>query len=153
MINNDVISRQAVINAIANTCFWLSADNWEELMQCINSISSVTPPVSTKKTDVYKQGWHDAITAALKETHNIYTEDGHFRVVQEETLIGLGMAYEQVSTEKTGRWIKYGVPRCGEQHYQCTSCGYYINFGQWGELYTKEFIYCPHCGAKMEVEE
>ena len=35
----DVISRQAVINAIANTCFWLSADNWEELTKCINSIS------------------------------------------------------------------------------------------------------------------
>lgn len=51
--------------------------------------------------------------------------------------------------QKTGRWIKYGVPRCGEQHYQCTSCGYYINFGQWGEVYTKQFKYCPNCGAKM----
>lgn len=51
--------------------------------------------------------------------------------------------------QKTGHWIKYGVPRCGEQHYKCTSCGYYINFGQWGELYTKEFKYCPNCGAKM----
>ena len=52
--------------------------------------------------------------------------------------------------EKVGRWIKYSVPRCGEQHYQCTSCKYYINFGQWGKLYTKEFKYCPNCGAKME---
>ena len=51
---------------------------------------------------------------------------------------------------KTGHWIKYGIPRCGEQHYKCTSCGYYINFGQWGELYTKEFKYCPNCGARME---
>lgn len=37
----NLISRQAVINAIANTCFWLSADNWEELTKCINSIKSV----------------------------------------------------------------------------------------------------------------
>ena len=37
----DLIGRQAVINAIANTCFWLSADNWEELTGCINSIPSV----------------------------------------------------------------------------------------------------------------
>ena len=51
---------------------------------------------------------------------------------------------------KTGHWIKYSIPRCGEQHYQCTNCDYYINFGQWGELYTKEFKYCPNCGAKME---
>lgn len=39
----DCISRQAVINTIANTCFWLSADNWEELTKCINSISPATP--------------------------------------------------------------------------------------------------------------
>lgn len=51
--------------------------------------------------------------------------------------------------EKTGHWIKYSIPRCGEQHYQCTSCGYYINFGQWGEVYTKQFKYCPSCSAKM----
>lgn len=41
--SEDCISRQSVINAIANTCFWLSADNWEELTKCINSISPVTP--------------------------------------------------------------------------------------------------------------
>lgn len=39
----DCISRQAVINAIANTCFWISAGDWNELMDCINSLSSVTP--------------------------------------------------------------------------------------------------------------
>jgi hypothetical protein len=50
---------------------------------------------------------------------------------------------------RTGHWIKYGIPRCGEQHYKCTLCGYYINFGQWGELYTKEFKYCPNCGCRM----
>ena len=53
--------------------------------------------------------------------------------------------------QKTGWWIKYGIPRCEEQHYQCTNCDYYINFGKWGELYTKEFKYCPNCGARMEV--
>ena len=52
-----------------------------------------------------------------------------------------------------GHWIKYSTPRCGEQHYQCTSCGYYINFGQWGELYTKQFKFCPNCGAEMENED
>jgi predicted RNA-binding Zn-ribbon protein involved in translation (DUF1610 family) len=48
-----------------------------------------------------------------------------------------------------GHWIKYGISRCEEQHYKCTSCGYYINFGQWGEFYTKEFKYCPNCGRRM----
>ena len=50
---------------------------------------------------------------------------------------------------KTGHWIKYSISRCGEQHYKCTSCGYYINFGKWGEIYTKKYKYCPNCGAKM----
>lgn len=54
------------------------------------------------------------------------------------------------SEQKTGHWTKYGVPRCGEQHYKCTFCGYCINFGQWGEFYTREFKYCPNCGVKME---
>jgi len=40
----DLICRQAVINAIANTCFWLSAKDWEELTKCIDSI----PPVEDK---------------------------------------------------------------------------------------------------------
>lgn len=41
---SDLISRQSVINAIANTCFWLSADDWNELIECINSI----PPAENK---------------------------------------------------------------------------------------------------------
>ncbi len=58
----------------------------------------------------------------------------------------------QLKPLKTGHWIKYGIPRCEEQHYKCTLCGYYINFGQWGDFYTREFKYCPHCGAEMKGE-
>ena len=41
--SDDCISRQAVINEIANTNFWLSASNWEELMKAINDTPSVKP--------------------------------------------------------------------------------------------------------------
>lgn len=51
---------------------------------------------------------------------------------------------------KTGHWIRYASPRCGEQHYKCTNCDDYVNFGQYGDYYTKDFKFCPHCGAKME---
>ena len=40
----------------------------------------------------YSQGWHDAITKALNEAYTITTEDGSFKVVQTETLEGLGMS-------------------------------------------------------------
>ena len=43
----------------------------------------------------YKRGWRDAIQAALSETHNVHTEEGTFRVVQEETLVGVGMSIER----------------------------------------------------------
>ena len=44
-------------------------------------------------SDAYKQGWQDALQMALKETTTYHTEDGTFRCVQEETLIGLGMSH------------------------------------------------------------
>lgn len=39
----DAISKQTTINTIANTCFWLSGDDWNELMKCIESIPFVIP--------------------------------------------------------------------------------------------------------------
>ena len=39
---DDLIDRQTVINRIANTCFWLSGDDWNELMDRINSISPIS---------------------------------------------------------------------------------------------------------------
>lgn len=52
----DCISRQAVINAIANTCFWLSTDNWKELMKCIDSLPSVTPQPKSGKWENISDG-------------------------------------------------------------------------------------------------
>lgn len=55
---------------------------------------------------------------------------------------------------KTGHWIKYGIPRCGEQHYKCTNCDEYFNFGLYSDYYKKAFKYCPNCGCRMvETQE
>lgn len=76
----------------------------------INSVLNELPSVNIEeKIDTYKLGWHDAIMAALKETHNVYTEDGPFRVVQEETLIGLGMSVSQVSDSEDEYCKRYGA--------------------------------------------
>lgn len=51
---------------------------------------------------------------------------------------------------KPGVWIHMiGFGECEEQHYQCTNCSYYINFGKWGDVFIKQFKYCPNCGARM----
>lgn len=60
----DLISRQTVINAIANTCFWLSGDDWNELIECINSIPSAEnkgewiPIVTRPMTEEEKEEYH-----------------------------------------------------------------------------------------------
>ena len=50
---------------------------------------------------------------------------------------------------KTGHWIKYCIPRAGEQHYQCTNCEEYFNFGLYSDYYKKAFKFCPNCGCAM----
>ena len=48
--------------------------------------------------------------------------------------------------QKTAAWV--GIDQEPHEIYECNACG--------GLLYeedTKDFIFCPSCGAKMEVEE
>lgn len=89
----------------------------------------------------------DMLKRSIDETATV--NDAIERTIQQIYLKGWNDAKNDISQQKTGQWIKYSVPRCGEQHYQCTSCGYYINFGQWGKVYTKQFKYCPNCGCRM----
>lgn len=65
-MNKDLINRQAVINAIANTCFWLSADNWDELMKAINSVPSEI------KKGYWKDGMNETCSVCGAELHDIY---------------------------------------------------------------------------------
>ena len=59
---------------------------------------------------------------------------------------------EDVRPVVRGKWKKYCIPRGGEQHYICSNCNEYVNFGQWGDFYVKDFKYCPHCGCQMNGE-
>ena len=121
--SEDAISRQAVIEGLASIAkAKAKSDAQKSMMGRTMFFVEQLPSVSTEKTDAYKQGWHDAICAALKETHNVYTDDGTFSVIQEETLIGLEMAYEQVGTDP----CTHDKP--------CTEC----------PQYDKENHYCPH---------
>lgn len=148
----DAISKQAVLEQI--NC-WIGSGEYrytnatDYLTKRITSLLSV----SAEKTDAYKQGWHDAITTALKETHSVHTEEGHFRVVQEETLIGVGMAYEQVSMEKTGRWIMPvqddGMSDPIYYQVRCSECGFDLDPQTWHQELHQYGAdkYCPKCGT------
>lgn len=125
--SEDAISRQAAIDAMYSLCGdgTLKENEWRDNPHIDSIIDALKdlPSVSTEKTDSYKQGWHDAIGKALDEAYDIVIDGERFSVVQEETLVGLGMAYEQVSTEKTGRWIP--VSEKYEYHIDHTDCIWY----------------------------
>lgn len=92
----DAISRQAVIEGLASIAkAKAKSDAQKSMMGRTMFFVDQLPSVSTEKTDAYKQGWHDAICKALDEAYDIVIDGERFGVVQEETLIGLGMAYEQ----------------------------------------------------------
>ena len=70
-----------------------------------NAICNGTPlpkgqSIESIKHNEYCKGWHDAICKALDEKYSIHCEEGTFRVVQEETLIGLGMSMDEPDEPK-----------------------------------------------------
>ncbi len=104
---------------------YLSADCYEELEEIMEALEQK----SCDKCAYYDNGANDEACAGCFEDYkhpNFKSKEG-----------------------MTAWWVKYCAPICGEQHYQCTSCGYCINFGQWGKVYTREFRYCPNCGIRM----
>lgn len=46
---------------------------------------------------------------------------------------------------KHGKWIEQVVTGSLNDWYSCSNCGYY-------EIRAGRTLYCPNCGAKMEVE-
>lgn len=105
----DAISRQEAIACCRN-------ELEEEVEDRLRALPSVTPTCSCSEIpnrsdngEDYRKGWHDAIGKALDEAYDIVDINGErFSVVQEETLLGLGMSSELPSVtpaEKVGRWI------------------------------------------------
>ena len=51
------------------------------------------------KKNEYLKGWHDALRSAYNESHSISSEEGMFRVIQLETIIGLGLSKDSPAHE------------------------------------------------------
>ena len=80
--------------------------------EVIELLSKVKNAPTVPKRD-YSQGWHDAITKALNEAYTITTEDRSFKVVQTETLEGLGMSMPDKKGECCGSCYLCDVGDCG----------------------------------------
>lgn len=101
------------------------------------------------KREAVIQAMYDLCDTGETLKENVWRDNPHIDAII-DTIENLPSATPK---QKTGKWIKYAAPRCGEQHYKCTNCDDYVNFGQYGDYYTKDFKFCPHCGAKMEGEK
>ena len=61
------------------------------------------------------------------------------------------MPTADVAEVKHGKWLVIEDELWkGGGRYECSACGYGFSFDGYFEL--DELPYCPHCGAKMEVE-
>lgn len=107
----------------------------------------------------YLRGWHEALCKALSEKYSIHCEEGNFNVIQEETIIGLGLsmncalgkdvesymsAMPSVTPKcKAGKWENGNsiCPFCGEDKFKD------LDADIWADWQPK---YCPNCGARME---
>lgn len=116
----DCISRQAVINRIANTCFWLSADDWNELIECINSISPVTP---AEKQQTCKDCVSREAVIDLVADYDLHMG---------QVVRGIHALPPVIPSRPKGTWIDDN----------CSICGYGVK--SWNNT-----PYCPNCGARM----
>lgn len=142
----DAISRQVVINRIANTCFWLSADNWEELIKCINSISPVT---FTEK----QQTCEDCVS---REAVIDLVADYDLHMGQ--VVRGIHALPPVTPSRPKGHWISHrehcenlGLIPSGLGIYEwCSNCDCGIDVKEFHRIH---YNFCPNCGADMKESE
>lgn len=74
----------------------------------------------------------------LRSQYNCFSES------EREVYHTLSEAIEALEERKTGEWIRKGMSiNCSV----CKKCSWSLCF----EDTVRQFNYCPHCGAKMEV--
>lgn len=129
-MNNDLISRKDLRKEVTEKVHFMTVDGhlaYDKMLKLIDSAPTV--PIRD-----YSQGWHDAITKALNEAYTVTTDDGTFKVVQTETLEGLGMSMPMPERPQ-GEWILNK-----DENPECPFCHH--SFTYWGN-------FCGNCGADM----
>lgn len=120
----NAINRTDMLDAIGHGTTYTS----EDLQKIIKALSPVNP-----------QPCEDAISRemALKECHDIVFDGERYRVIQEETLLGLPSVTPQ---PKTGHWM-HTTNALGDGIHVCSCCGKLIKQGY--------LNFCANCGCRM----
>ena len=75
---------------------------------------------------------------ALKECHDIVVDGERYRVIQEETLLGL----PPINPQKTGHWKAKSF-----HEVFCDNCGF--DFDIMRNDFIDKMNFCPKCGCRM----
>ena len=138
---NDLISRQAVIDAIEDdnrngmwSCF-VSDDDAQKFKTVIKELPSVNPQPCNDA--ISKQ----AVIDACEQSVNI--------LEAVDRIMDLPSVNPQEPKTGHWEWIKYDSnPEIGNFH--CSECNFIPASFNWA---SKHLNYCPNCGAKMESED
>lgn len=104
------MSEYIKIDDLDDTVLRLNNDGWgitRNEHKLISNVLYEMPLYSfpEEKGEEYRRGWHDAIGKALNEAYDIEVDGERFSVVQEETLLGLGMSAEPFPDREKGEEI------------------------------------------------
>lgn len=80
---------------------------------------------------------------ALAKDICVPTKDG---TVYKHRCIDPDAIKELPSAEKTGEWI------WDDEGFHCSECWYHA-YENIAEILNENWYYCPHCGARMEVQD
>lgn len=138
----DAISREDAMNMILGYGNEIKAEVMNDIKASMIKLPSVQPKLIECEDAISR----NIAVANVQELAKLHPNDSNNLNKVVKCLETLPPVTPQ---PKIGHWIKYGIPRCGEQHYKCTNCDEYFNFGLYSDYYKKAFKFCPNCGCRM----
>lgn len=100
---------------------------------------------------ISKQAFNDAIREAVRKYPNTF-----YNGLEVARQIAHDMDAADVQPVRHGRWIETTQPMGWEDVTcaECSECGEDFVLDEWGMEDMKNLmLYCPNCGAKMDLEE
>ena len=123
---NDLISRQAVIDAL------------EQSINILDAVDRVMDMPQAQDGDLISR------QAVLEKQYRI--DDS--ATLSTRDVVNVEDIEDMPSVSQTGHWIAQDIHNC-HTDFKCSKCGYIHNFTHlYGEP-TADYTYCPNCGAKM----
>ena len=147
LCNMDLIDRQDLINALADTNFWMDPQSWDVMMQMINSIPglfranaekgrSLDTLVRVSSTDTIRR--EDVVSYLMEKLEDAKISEQYSGICRAIERWVREVPSVRISNS-TGQWTEVSSVDSGSK-FMCTNCGF---------THDHKSHYCENCGAKM----